>query len=310
MLTNHESIPPGLEGHLEGRFETFVRADGISGELVDGRSTRPTDEWLVGEDRLALKVQLTGMAEYRFADAPESEVSGECLVVAHRPRGVAKRQIIPIDARERSITLFFPCRADGSIAGCEQESLEVRSAARLLSRGLLFRRYPLPRALAHCAAAILDCRRSPWTQQRFKRAKIDEMTCLLLEFFLEQFKSSHDHGLTDREKRRVQEARTILSERFDRPPSVDELARKVGLNRTRFNTAFRALYGESVRAALLKERMERARALLSVGHLSVSEIAERCGYGHLSNFSLAYKAHFGVSPSSVRDGPWEIVRLS
>ena len=156
------------------------------------------------------------------------------------------------------------------------------------------------RAAALCAAEILDARRSPWTQERFKRAKIDELTCLLLDFFISQFNRSDHHGLTEREVRRVQQVRAIIAEHLDRPLGVAELARAVGTNRTRLNTMFRAFYGETIGQALQKERMESARALLGEDALSISEIAERCGYGHLSNFSLAYKAYFGMSPSVAR----------
>ncbi len=81
----------------------------------------------------------------------------------------------------------------------------------------------------------------------------------------------------------------------------------MGLNRTRLNAAFRAFYGRTISQVLQQERMENARALLIADGLSVSEIAERCGYGHLSNFSLAYKAYFGMSPSAARDGPGQIL---
>ena len=294
--------------YVSGRFEPFLRDDQVSGVVIDGRSNAQIDERVVGEDRLTFKVQLSGAGEYHFDGAPTSQIAGECLVIAHQPLGVVKRQIIPTDTEERSVTLYFPRLDDGRIAGFEDDSHEVRAASEFLSERLLFRRYQLPRAAALCADAILDLRRSPWTQERFKRAKIDELTCLVLDFFFSQFKQAHDHGLTEREVRRVREARAIITERFDQPPSIAELARAVGLNRTRLNAAFRAFYGHTVSQALQKERMETARSMLGSDTLSVSEIAERCGYGHLSNFSLAYKAYFGMSPSAARDGAAQIVR--
>lgn len=304
-----EAQPPGKIPHyVNGRFEQFLRDDEISGVMIDGRSRGRIDEHLVGDGRLTFKVQLTGAGEYRFDDAPTSEIAGECLVIAHQPSGVVKRQIILDDTEERSVTLFFPRLGNGRIAGFEDEGLEVRAASEFLAQRLLFRRYQLPRAVALCAADILDPRRSPWTKERFKRAKIDELTCLLLDFFIGQFKRSDDHGLTEREVRRVKEVRAIIAEHLDQPLGIAELARAVGTNRTRLTTAFRAFYGETIGQALQKERMESARAWLGEDALSVSEIAERCGYGHLSNFSLAYKAYFGMSPSVARDAAAQIVR--
>lgn len=294
--------------YVNGRFEPFLHDDAISGVVIDGRARGRIDEQVVGDDRLTFKVQLSGAGEYRFNDAPTSEIAGECLVIAHQPPGVVKRQIILDDTEERSVTLFFPRLGNGRIAGFEDDGQEVRAASDFLAQRLVFRRYQLPRAAALCAADILDPRRSPWTQERFRRAKIDELTCLLLDFFISQFKRADDHGLTEREVRRVRQVRAIIAEHLDQPLGIAELARAVGTNRTRLNTAFRAYYGETIGQALQKERMESARILLGEDALSISEIAERCGYGHLSNFSLAYKAYFGVSPSVARGAATQIVR--
>lgn len=288
--------------YVNGRFEPFMQDDLITGVVIDGCSRVAIDERLDGEDRLTFKMQLSGSGEYQFDQAPGARIEGECLVVAHQPKGMTKRQIIPADTAERSVTLFLPRLESGRIAGFEDESQEVLAASAYLSERLVFRQHPLPRAAAQCVESILELRRSPWTQERFKRAKIDELTCLMLDFFFSQFKQAQDHGLTEREVRRVREAREIIASRLDAPLALAELSRSVGLNRTRLNEAFRALYGQTITQVLQKERMEAARAMLCADDLSITEIAERCGYGHLSNFSLAYKAYFGISPSRVREG--------
>ena len=306
LAEQHGKIPH----YVNGRFEPFLREDDISGVVIDGRSRGEIDENVIGDDRLTFKVQLTGAGEYQFNDAPTSEIAGECLVIAHQPSGVIKRQIIHEDTEERSVTLFLPRLGNGRIAGFEDGGYEVQAASAFLDQRLLFRRYTLPRAAALCASDILDARRSPWTQERYKRARIDELTCLLLDFFISQFKRSDDHGLTEREVRRVQQVRAIMAERLDQPLGIAELASAVGTNRTRLNTIFRAFYGETIGQALQRERMESARTWLGEEDMSISEIAERCGYGHLSNFSLAYKAYFGISPSLAREAATQIVRPS
>jgi AraC-like DNA-binding protein len=297
-----------LPAYANGRFEPFVQDDFITGVVIDGWSSLPIDDRLDGEDRLTFKIQLAGAGEYLFDQAPGSRVDGECLVIAHQPKGTMKRQIIAADTAERSVTLFLPRLESGRIAGFEDDSQEVRAACAYLSKRLVFQKHLLPRAAAQSVEAILEMRRSPWAQERFKRAKIDELTCLVLDFFFSQFKQVQDHGLSEREVRRVREAREIISARLDAPMSLADLSRSVGLNRTRLNTAFRAVYGQTISQVLQKERMEAARAMLCSDDISVTEIAERCGYGHLSNFSLAYKAYFGISPSIVRDGAAQIVR--
>ncbi|WP_372784679.1 helix-turn-helix transcriptional regulator [Phenylobacterium sp.] len=294
--------------NFSGRFELRRPKDDVGYLICDGSSNTGINEELPGQECLTFKLQLAGAGEYHFGAGPDMTADGECLVVAHQPIGVVKRQVIPKAVQDRSVTVFFPRTANGGIAGCEVGSREVQAATAFLSQRLLFQRHEIPRAAVHCTAAILSLRRSPWAQERYKRAKTDELSCLMLDFFLSQFRTTQDHGLMDREVRRVQQARAIISERFDAPPSVADLSRSVGLNRTRLTAAFKAFYGETVGEAVQRERMACAQSLLSEGGHSVSEVAERCGYGHLSNFSLAYKAFHGVSPSVARDGPAKIVR--
>ena len=293
---------------VSGRFESCQREDQVGYLICDGSSSGVIDEELMGEDCLTFKLQLAGAGEYRFNSAPDITADGECLVVAHQPLGVVKRQIIARGTHDRSVTVFFPRSSDGGLAGCEVNTREVQAAMAFLAERLVFQRYDIPRAAVHCTEAILDMRRSPWAQERYKRAKLDELSCLMLDFFLSQFRQTHDHSLMERDVRRVQQARAIINDRFDAPPSTAELARAVGLNRTRLNAAFRSFYGETIGKALQRERMGLARTLLSEGSHSVSDIAERCGYGHLSNFSLAYKAYYGVPPSAARNGPAKLMR--
>lgn len=294
--------------NVEGRCEYFIRPDQVCGVILDGSSRRRVDHVLVGEDRLTCKVQLAGAGRYQFTNAAAQEIGGERLIIAHQPAGAAKREIIPEGVRERSVIICFPRSGQTGLAGCEAETEEVRAAAAFLSGRTLFRQHAMPRAAAECASAILDGRRSPWNQERYKQAKIDELACLLLDFFLNQFRARSDHGLCERDARRVQQARAVLRDRMERPPTVEELAGMVGLNRTKLNAGFRALWGQSVHQVFQRDRMEVARTLLEAGELSIGEIADLCGYGHLSNFSLAYKAHFGVSPSAARELPANFVR--
>jgi transcriptional regulator GlxA family with amidase domain len=45
--------------------------------------------------------------------------------------------------------------------------------------------------------------------------------------------------------------------------------------------------------------MEHARAMLRTFDCQVSEVAELTGYENMSNFSAAFKKHFGYTPREV-----------
>ena len=80
------------------------------------------------------------------------------------------------------------------------------------------------------------------------------------------------------------------------PPSVDALARRLYVSRSRLCDAFRRETGQSVGAYARQLRMERACRLLEDGDRSVSEIAVLLGYPSLSAFCHAFSDFTGMPP--------------
>jgi AraC-like DNA-binding protein len=78
------------------------------------------------------------------------------------------------------------------------------------------------------------------------------------------------------------------------------LAREHGMTERRLAQGFRRVYGKTVSEYLGDARMKRARLMLQLGRASVTEVAFHVGYGHVANFSTAFKRTFGVSPQAMR----------
>lgn len=78
------------------------------------------------------------------------------------------------------------------------------------------------------------------------------------------------------------------------------LAEEVHLSERHLRRVF-AENGARPGAALLGERLKRARALLATQpHLTVSDIASSCGFGSSSVFARAFRARYDASPSELR----------
>ncbi|MEQ9270085.1 MAG: AraC family transcriptional regulator [Haliea sp.] len=101
-------------------------------------------------------------------------------------------------------------------------------------------------------------------------------------------------------KRRIQEAKRILDSSGATPPTIEQLARMVGVNRTTLKTAFKATYGRTIHQYHAERRMNEARRLIEESALQIGEIAERLGFAQLSQLSTAVKRHFGCSPRELR----------
>ncbi|MCG9887175.1 MAG: AraC family transcriptional regulator [Cyanobacteria bacterium] len=104
----------------------------------------------------------------------------------------------------------------------------------------------------------------------------------------------------DFEDDRIHRARDILLQNFQNPPSLKELAYRVGINDCTLKRRFKQVFGTTVFGYLYDYRMEQARRWLLEQPWSVTEVARRVGYTNLCAFSTAFRKKFGVSPRSLQ----------
>ena len=82
-----------------------------------------------------------------------------------------------------------------------------------------------------------------------------------------------------------------------RPWTVGALAKEAALSRSTFFERFRREVGIAPMEYLLGWRMALAKDMLRSDDLSVSEVAQRVGYGSSSTFSVAFTRQVGTSPT-------------
>nr|WP_320191170.1 AraC family transcriptional regulator [uncultured Desulfobacter sp.] len=95
----------------------------------------------------------------------------------------------------------------------------------------------------------------------------------------------------------VHKARDIMMSDIKNPPSLTELSRMVGVNRTTLSQSFRKVYGVTIFNFLRTFRLEESKRLLQTGNRSVSEVAFEVGYAQQRTFSKEFKKYFGDTPS-------------
>ena len=84
------------------------------------------------------------------------------------------------------------------------------------------------------------------------------------------------------------------------PPTVAELARRVGLSPEKLR-AFLAARASNPRQFLLEMRMEHARQLLTGGTSPIKTIAAETGYTDVVAFHRAFTGYFSETPSTHRE---------
>lgn len=91
-----------------------------------------------------------------------------------------------------------------------------------------------------------------------------------------------------------------MAQNISKQISLDELSHIAKLSKNGLIKRFRREIGSTPYAYLSQFRLHKAKSLLLHTSLSVSYIAEKCGYDNLYYFSNSFKKKFGVSPTSMR----------
>ncbi|AKJ29739.1 helix-turn-helix transcriptional regulator [Caldimonas brevitalea] len=106
--------------------------------------------------------------------------------------------------------------------------------------------------------------------------------------------------LRPQEHLRVQRVRELLDSEDSWVSSLDELARRAGVNANTLQRHFRAAFGTTIFDYLRERRLQRAREALERDGVSVTEAARLAGYTSAANFATAFKRRYGVSPKMAR----------
>ena len=103
-----------------------------------------------------------------------------------------------------------------------------------------------------------------------------------------------------RDLARLREVRDRIDRDYVQPLDVEALARGVHLSAGHLSREFKRVYGESPYSYLMTRRIERAKALLDRGDLSVTEVCFAVGCSSLGTFSTRFSELVGMPPSVYR----------
>jgi AraC-like DNA-binding protein len=98
----------------------------------------------------------------------------------------------------------------------------------------------------------------------------------------------------------LRRARDLMDREYARPLEVAELARAALMSTAHFARQFRATYGETPYSYLMTRRIERAKALLRRGDLSVTDVCMAVGCTSLGSFSARFTELVVQTPTAYR----------
>ena len=108
---------------------------------------------------------------------------------------------------------------------------------------------------------------------------------------------SRPGGLALRQERR---AREMIAANLVKQVSIAEVAAQCGLSVSHFARAFKTSVGTTPHGWLQKQRLERAKQLLSRSDVPLAAIAAECGFADQSHFTRTFKRATGLAPGAWR----------
>jgi AraC-like DNA-binding protein len=98
----------------------------------------------------------------------------------------------------------------------------------------------------------------------------------------------------------LRRARDLMDREYASPLDLAAIARAALMSPGHFSRQFRAAYGETPHAYLMTRRIERAKALLRRGDMSVTEVCLAVGCTSLGSFSARFTELVGETPTAYR----------
>nr|WP_281493676.1 AraC family transcriptional regulator [Ancylobacter koreensis] len=293
-------VAPGLSDLLRAREHGYRRVDAhtllhLMNFEIDGAYalalTRP--------DLVCMQAIVAGSYD-RWIGPRMDLVPPQILQISNAPRSTAHTQA--------------GHRLRGVLVICEREHLLRHYGLNLATVPELYRpiflsregspevlQLPLPASALGLVDQMLACKYPEPLRGIFLGVKTVEFICEVAAQLHRPQRPAAPRALAGHAKRHaVEAAAEIYRREFADPPSIEQLALRVGLNRNELTAGFRSAYGLTPHAYAQMLRMERARELLGEGSLSISEVARRVGYEGYSSFARAFHGHFGRPPALAR----------
>lgn len=115
-----------------------------------------------------------------------------------------------------------------------------------------------------------------------------------------QMKAPSPELLAISKEQTCQDIREYISWHLGEPLKCSQIADYFGYNEKYLTTLFGHRFGISLKQYIIREKMERAKALLTESDTPVAQIGYQLGFADAHNFSHAFSAAVGMTPGEYR----------
>lgn len=288
----------------EGFREITDIEDGFTVVIGDITHLEDALQRRTSQNALNFHFRLSGSSSIEVEGEEPMTVHQQTLVLLLSPDGIAKTERFFSGEHEQSVTIC--CQPEFILKRFDDTSEKMPKILKACLEGEagqpIFASTSLSVQMASAVKALVENE----FEQDFRRVFVESkaLELLLLSLVaLSQCEERQERGfvrLGQRDAERVAVVRKSLDENFLDPPSINRLAREAGVNEAKLMHLFKQQIGETIFNYLQRLKMEHAKHLLEKTEESITEIAFEVGYEYSSNFTTAFRRHFGVTPKTAR----------
>jgi len=153
-------------------------------------------------------------------------------------------------------------------------------------------------AIRTVASQIIESNLTGKLKTMFLESKSNELIILFLEQMLINYSDEKSEIITKNDLSRVAEVEQVLINNLAEVPSLLELSDIASMTHTKLNRIFKKVYGNTVFGFLRQLRLSKAKELLEIGDMSITDIAYETGWSSPSHLSREFKEEFGFTPKA------------
>jgi len=252
------------------------------------------------ENNLRFRIAFSGEAAYFDRKHQLSDEYLSCSYIV-RPAGDAltasftggvRYQYCSVNVTQRYLTEFL---------GLGDEEL-MPVLAHWERRETVMGHFPASKAALAVANRLFRARGSGAWRDVEVRANAFE----LLRILFEDWRTTRPHQrasmrITPLERDKLTRVRDLVRSNPARSFTLPALCAQFTLGRKKLHYGFKQMFGVSVHDFQTEVRMQQALKLLQSTRTPIAQVAERAGFSEPTNFTAAFKKHFAVLPSEIRD---------
>ena len=290
-----EPFGTGYSDLVQLRDDLLVR-------ITSAVSDRTVTSVRSGENWLKFEFWIAGKASLIFEDCGQIDFEGRWCFVHWHPKGVDKGELV---GEGEGIAVTIYCRPSflEDVLGDQVNELPKPFRELVVTHcpDSMFEILPLTEKMARAVTDMVNAKSIGNLRHIFMYAKTMELFSAAIDIlFMRDEESEHSviKRLNRSEITRLQAVRDHIVNNLANPPKIATLCRRAGMSQQKLQQGFKALFNETISEFCVARRMEKARELLELNDLTVTQVAHAVGYEFANNFSTAYKRYFGILPKT------------